>query len=172
MRSLPVLGLSRFELSPWLLWVVERLRKGLWPWLRRKFFPYLTIELPKPVNPMGRVGTGGGFTPSWNVKVRFINRGREPLAILELYVEEEGVGAWRIEEMFLETRGPVLTPFQIEKAFECWIRMSSPRTFPTLPVEVGPLALRVRDHTQQDGRYHTFPLSKERFRYHHTQSLT
>ena len=164
MRSLPVLGLSRFDPSSWLWGVAEKLLERLWPSLRRKLFVYLRMELPRPVNPMGHVGAGGGFTPSWNVKVRFINQDPGPLAILELYVEEEGVGAWRIEEMFLETSGPVLIPIQIEKAFECWIRMSSPRPFPTLPLEVGPLVLHVRDHFQRQGQSHTFPLSKARTR--------
>ncbi len=164
MGSQPVLGLSRFDLTSWLWGVGERLLKDLWPSLRRKFFPYLRIELPRPVNPMGRVGAGGGFTPSWNVKVRFINREREPLAILEIHVDEEEVGAWSIERMQLDSGDTVFIPFDVQRAFDCWIRMSSPCTFPTHPIEIGKLILRVRDHTQGDGQYHTFPLTEARTR--------
>jgi len=159
-----VLGWLRFDPITWLWGLAERLLVSIWPSFRRRIFSYLTMELPSPVNPMGRFGAGGGFTPSWNVKVRFINRDREPLAILDIHVEEEGVGGWRIEEILHDTKGPVRTPLHVEKAFECWIRMSSPRTFATLPMEVGQLALRVRDHTQRVGQYHSFPLSNARTR--------
>ena len=131
-----------------------------WEWLKVRVRGRLALELPEPVNQIGRYGTGVGFTPSWSLKIRFINRGKDPIEILDLRIIEENLGSWTIEEVFLEATGRrVQFPLRIQGAFECWIRAISPRNFQALPFEVSRLSLRVRDHTQRQGRFSVFPLT-------------
>ncbi len=140
--------------------IPTRLLKSVWTYLKRKIRPPLTVELPEPVNPLGRIGMAGGITPAWSVRVRFINRGQDLVSILELQVSEEDIGNWAIDEVFLEGSGArVQFPIQVQQAFECWVRMRSPRTLPGLPIEIGRLRLRVRDHTQRASHFSSFPLT-------------
>lgn len=137
----------------------DQVVKGCWVWLKGKVYAPLTVELPTPVNPIGRISSGG-YTASWNVKVRFLSRTEKPLHVLELNVTEETLGAWLIDEVFIESTGrPVRFPISVNPSFECWIRMRSPHGVQQLPINVHKLTLRVRDSTLRAGRFRAFPLT-------------
>ena len=121
--------------------------------------PGLKLEIPSPRNPMGRHSIAGTQTPSWSVKLRFIAQ-RKPRDIVELHIDEDGVGGWHVDEVFREQTGPVSWPIRVNMTDEFWIRVRSPRSFPTLPIEVGRLTLKVRDHTQSEGQFRSFTLTQ------------
>ncbi len=122
--------------------------------------PGLKLEIPSPVNRMGRISRGGVQTPWWNVKLRFIAQ-RKPRDILELHIDEEGVGRWHVDEVYREDTGkPVSWPIQINMADEVWVRARSPQSYHALPIEVGKLTLKVRDHTQAEGRLRSMALTR------------
>jgi len=133
-------------------------RMGWRKWEEKYGPPPLTFELPQPVNPMGRSGSGGYITPGWSVCLRFIVNGPHR-DILELHIEEDEVGSWQIDEVFSEHIGrPVPFPIRISPTAEFWIRARSPRSHQSLPIQVGRLTLRVRDNTQPPGQFHAFPM--------------
>lgn len=140
--------------------LISRVLSEVSAWLKAKISRRLTFELPNPINPIGRKSAGGGHTPSWSVKLRFIRHGQDPVTILELEVVEEGVGNWTIDELFYESGPPVHFPIRIEDASEFWMRARSPHTSGNLPIEVRRLSLRVRDQYQSPGRFYVFQLTQ------------
>lgn len=110
----------------------------------RRLQPRLKIELPEPVNPPGH--RGPPYTPAWNVKIR-LTATASTLAVVDVRLEEEGIGEWRREELSHDGVA-VSLPLQVTSATEFWFRASSPRTFERGPVQLGKLTIRVRDHFQ------------------------
>jgi hypothetical protein len=119
----------------------------------------LQVELPQPINPMGRMSIGKGHYPTWNVKVRLLSSGQRPVQVLELRVTEENVGAWSIDELLDGSGSKIVLPIPVHGACDLWVRVRSPQTFPNLPFEVGRLLLQLRDHTQNPGTYWTSSLT-------------
>jgi len=116
----------------------------------------LLIELPEPVNPIGYRSAGGWVTTTWRFKIRLIARSF-PLDILGLRLEEAGVGAWQIEEVFREPDSRRLTfPIAVERAVEFWIGAASRQVGNQRRASVGKITLHVRDHTQAPGEGHEF----------------
>ena len=110
----------------------------------RRLQPRLKIELPEPVNPPGH--RGPPYTPALNVNVR-LTATASPLAVVDVRLEEEGVGTWVREE--LSHDGVAVTlPVQVTGAVQFWFRACSQRTFEGGPVQLGKLTLRARDHLQ------------------------
>jgi hypothetical protein len=110
----------------------------------RRLQPRLKVELVEPVNPPGH--RGPPYTPAWNVELRLTaTAGR--LSVVDVRLEEEGVGEWLPEE--LSCGGVALRlPLDVTGAVQFWFRARSPRTFEGGPVRLGKLTLQVRDHLQ------------------------
>jgi hypothetical protein len=103
----------------------------------------------------------GRDTRTWAFKVRFIAPGHK-LAVLDLRLEEEGVGAWIIEQIHTERGGTVGLPLAVDPAAEVWIRARSPVSYPDGGFRtVGARTLLVRDSTQKQGDWHRIPAEGE-----------
>jgi hypothetical protein len=121
----------------------------------------LRIQLPGRINPVGYI-SAAAFVPAWNVRVRLVADGDvQPLDIVELGLTEDGVGAWTIDEVFLQARGERLDfPIRLNPSAEFWLRSRSPRSFETKPTSVGRLTLWFRDHTQGEGQRHEYAVDR------------
>jgi hypothetical protein len=109
----------------------------------------LRIELPGDVNPVGYRTAGDGFQPGWRVRLRLISESRA-LDIVELGVEEDGVGKWRIREIFREGRGDALRPpISVERSVEFWIDAESPMVSGSKGFSLNPVTFWFKDHTGQ-----------------------
>jgi len=111
--------------------VLEKLLGAVGEKLRDRFGPpALTVELPPPVNPIGLISAGGSRIPHWSVKLRFLVRPGNPRDILELHLDEEGVGRWHVDEIFKEDTGRAVPwPIHVQTTEEVWIRTRSARSF-------------------------------------------
>ncbi len=85
-----------------------------------------------------------GFSASWNVRIRFINRCQEPLSILELKGMEEGVGERQVHEISPVNGNRAELPIEVTTAAEYWIRSRAPHVQAQMPFTIGPLNIRVR----------------------------
>jgi hypothetical protein len=114
----------------------------------------LIVEFPEPVNPLGLMGRE---TRMWAVKVRFISQGAR-VAVLEIGLEEEGVGKWIIELVYAESGETVRFPIIVDPAADVWVRARSPVSYSEGGFRnVGPLTLLVRDDSQRPGQHHRVP---------------
>ena len=139
--------------------LVPRLARYAVTWASQKIHSPLIVELPEPVNPMGRMSIGNGHYAAWNVKVRLLSSGESPLQILELRVTETMVGPWTIDELLDSAGRKIVLPTPVHGVCDVWLRARSPKSFQNLPFDVGPLTLQVRDHTQSPGHYRTCALT-------------
>ncbi len=144
LESLCRRGLVRHEAGALYRLTAEGFRVG------RGLQPRVKIELAEPVNPPGH--RGPPYTPTWNVSVRLTATG-SPISVVEVRLEEEGVGHWPIEELS-HGGAPVTLPIHVPDAVQFWMRAHSPRTFAGGPVQLGKLTIRVRDHLQLAGDAH------------------
>ena len=156
----------------WIAWVLAKLAGFVtskvigssWKKLKHRVLgPPIRLELPAPVNPIGRRGGPGGQIPGWSLKLRLITSIGDPVDVVELRVHEDRVGDWEISEIFRPDPAatPITLPIRVDGAVEFNIRAWSPRTFQALPIDIGKLALEMRDSTQAAGKYYRFPLTNE-----------
>jgi len=118
--------------------------------LAKRLRPRLRLELPERINEPGHFGPP--FTPAWNVRLR-LTASRVHVDVVDVSVDEEGVGKWLVDELFREGERITL-PMRVDGAAEFWVRTRSPRTYDSGPVQLGALTLRVRDHLQVPGDAH------------------
>ena len=89
-------GLLRYLSS----FIFQKLSPVVWQKLKERFGPAaLTLELPQPINPIGRISSAN-HTPLWSVRLRFITREDQPRTIVDWSVEEERIGTWQLVEAF------------------------------------------------------------------------
>ncbi len=154
----------------WIGWVLGKLGASVagkvlrssWNKVKHRVLgPPIRLELPTPINRIGRRGGPGGQTPGWGLKLRLITSIGNPVDVVELKVHEDGVGNWQISEIFGTDSAatPITLPIRVDGAVEFNLRAWSPRTFQALPVNTGRLTLMIRDHTQAAEQYYCFSLT-------------